>query len=74
MCGSLSGQIVIVGVTSKDAMQGDGHVALILGGGDKGNRLIYGGSSGGAKSKGNKKLSEVFRRSYWDKLKFWEVN
>ena len=71
------GKIVIVGVKSYDYGQSNGHVAIVMKGGNENakrvNPFIYGGSKGVAASQGEKKLSNVFGERKWKFLKFFVV-
>jgi len=65
-------KLVIVGVKGSEIGQHNGHVAIVLGKGGSDNPLVYGGSLGGiAKSKGNKHLSQIFKRADFDKLHYF---
>ena len=66
-----AGKIVIVGAKSSDLGAIHGHVALIMGKGDSVNPYIYGGSIGKAQSRGTKTLSQIFRKAYFPKLKYF---
>jgi hypothetical protein len=66
-----SGRFVIVGASSLELKDSNGHVAVVLDREEQGWPVLFGGGSPGARSEGTKGLNFVFKREFHAALRYY---